>query len=261
MRLIAFVALPIFMAVLAGGVRAQPWQSVDPASDGWSVDGLKAAQDYATTLRPTAVMVVQDGKGDRQLGDVSREVTVASVRKSLLSALYGIAVSQSRIDLRSTLADLGIDDKPPALTGAENGPRCAICSWRGLASTHPAAYETGDMRRNRPERGSHVPGTFWFYDNWDFNALGTIYGQQTGEDIFQSFAQRIAQPIGMQDFSARDGTYVSEHHANHPPTLALKPCRCWDAVPMDVTDNPFSRVNTRILCYSARYLRQLLDRR
>ncbi|UXN58761.1 serine hydrolase domain-containing protein [Phyllobacterium zundukense] len=80
---------------------------------------------------------------------------------------------------------------------------------------HPAAHETGDMRRNRPERGSHSPGSFWFYNNWDFNALGTIYRQQTGEDIFQSFAQRIAAPIGMEDFSARDGRYVAERQSVH----------------------------------------------
>jgi CubicO group peptidase (beta-lactamase class C family) len=81
---------------------------------------------------------------------------------------------------------------------------------------HVAAYETADIRQKRPERGRHAPGAFWFYNNWDFNALGTIYRHQTGEDIFQSFAQRIAQPIGMQDFSARDGTYVSERHSSHP---------------------------------------------
>jgi hypothetical protein len=39
--------------------------------------------------------------------------------------------------------------------------------------------------------------------NWDFNALG--YRQATGEDIFLSFARRIAKPTNMEDFSPRDG--------------------------------------------------------
>ncbi|WP_429923249.1 serine hydrolase domain-containing protein [Agrobacterium vitis] len=177
---------------------------------------MKDARDYAARLKPTAVMVVQGGKVIASWGDVSRKVNVASVRKSLLSALYGIAVSDGRIDLRSTLADLDIDDKPPALTGAEKRATVRDLLMARSGAYHPAAYETGDMRRNRPERGSHAPGTFWFYNNWDFNALGTIYRQQTGEDIFQSFAQRIAQPIGMQDFSAWDSTYVSERHSVHP---------------------------------------------
>ncbi|WP_245581961.1 hypothetical protein [Phyllobacterium phragmitis] len=89
--------------VLAGSASAQPWQSTDPALAGWSVGKLKAAPDYAASLKPTAVMVVQDGKVIASWGDISRKVNVASVRKSLLS----------------TLADLGIDDRPPALTTAE----------------------------------------------------------------------------------------------------------------------------------------------
>ena len=28
------------------------------------------------------------------------------------------------------------------------------------------------MRAARPERGSHQPGEYFYYNNWDFNALG-----------------------------------------------------------------------------------------
>ena len=31
-------------------------------------------------------------------------------------------------------------------------------------------------------RSSHPPGTFWYYNNWDFNALGTIFEKATGKD-------------------------------------------------------------------------------
>lgn len=216
MRLTAFVALSIVMACLAEGVRAAPLQSADPASAGWSVASLRAAQDYAATLKPTAVMVVQDGKVIASWGDVSRNVNIASVRKSLLSALYGIAVAERRIDLKSTLADLDVDDKRPALTATEKQATVRDLLMARSGIYHVAAYETADIREKRPDRGSHAPGTFWFYNNWDFNALGTIYRQQTGEDIFQSFAKRIAAPIGMQDFSARDGSYSLENSSIHP---------------------------------------------
>jgi len=215
MRVI-IAAISLFVIVLAGGANAQPWQNADPASAGWSVNGLKAAQDYAATLKPTAVMVVQDGKVIASWGDVSRKVNVASVRKSLLSALYGIAVSEGRIDLGSSLADLGIDDKRPALTAAEKQATVRDLLMARSGIYHVAAYETADIRQKRPERGSYAAGSFWFYNNWDFNALGTIYRQQTGEDIFQSFAQRIAAPIGMEDFSARDGRYSLEKSSVHP---------------------------------------------
>jgi CubicO group peptidase (beta-lactamase class C family) len=81
---------------------------------------------------------------------------------------------------------------------------------------HPAAYETSDIRRNRPARGSHLRGSFWFYNNWDFNALGTIYRRATSEDIFTSFEIHIARPIGMEDFAAQDGQYVEEASSEHP---------------------------------------------
>ena len=44
-------------------------------------------------------MVVHDGRVVAAWGDVARTVNVASVRKSVLSALYGIAVAEGRIDL------------------------------------------------------------------------------------------------------------------------------------------------------------------
>jgi len=34
---------------------------------------------------------------------------------------------------------------------------------------------TPDMREKMPARESHAPGTFWYYDNWDFNVLGAVY--------------------------------------------------------------------------------------
>jgi len=99
MRLIVFTIVSFIATVLAGAVSAQPWENTDPASAGWSVEELKAAQQYAASLKPTAVMVLHKGKVIANWGDVSRKVNVASVRKSLLSALYGIAVSEGRIDL------------------------------------------------------------------------------------------------------------------------------------------------------------------
>ncbi|MBX3580698.1 MAG: serine hydrolase [Rhizobiaceae bacterium] len=203
-------------ALIGGTAGAQPWQELDPAQSGWSAERLDVARTYSKTLRPKGVMVVYDGKIVATWGDVKHKVNVASVRKSLLSALYGIAVSEGRIDLSSTLAELGIDDKAPALTETEKNAtvRDLLMSRSGVY--HPAAYETKDIKRKRPARGSHAPGTFWFYNNWDFNALGTIYRNQTGEDIFESFARRIADPIGMEDFSSKDGRYVTEEFSEHP---------------------------------------------
>jgi CubicO group peptidase (beta-lactamase class C family) len=72
------------------------------------------------------------------------------------------------------------------------------------------------MKRRRPARGSHAPGTFWYYNNWDFNVLGTILRKATGEDTFEAVERHIAQPIGMEHFTARDGKYAYERASEHP---------------------------------------------
>jgi Beta-lactamase len=72
------------------------------------------------------------------------------------------------------------------------------------------------MAKARPQRYSHAPGTFWYYNNWDFNALGTIYQRATGSDIFDALNTRIARPIGMQDYRPQDGRYVRGDASIHP---------------------------------------------
>lgn len=216
MLIARFTCLLIVGLLIAGNASAQAWEDIDPAAAGWSAKRLDAARRQSMALEPTAVMIVQDGRVIARWGDTSHKVNVASVRKSLLSALYGIAVAERRIDLSATLSELGVDDNAPRLTQAEKGATVRDLLTARSGVYHPAAHETADIKRKRPERGSHPPGSFWFYNNWDFNALGTIYRQQTGEDIFESFERRIARPVGMEDFTARDGRYALEKLSEHP---------------------------------------------
>lgn len=199
------------------GLSVLPWLAttssgqVSHAAD--STAALAAAHFRAEGL--AALIVLRNGRRLVALGDERRKVAVASVRKSLLGALYGLAIAERRVDPSATLAQLGIDDVAPALTSAEKQASVMDLLHARSGVYHPAAHETADMRSKRPQRGSHAAGTFWFYNNWDFNVLGTIYRQQTGEDIFASFAKRIARPIGMEDFDAKDGRYVRVPQSRH----------------------------------------------
>src|SRR5260370_4336695 len=47
------------------------------------------------------------------------------------------------------------------------------------------------MAKQRTARGSHEPGTFWYYNNWDFNTLGTIYEHATGTGIYDALDRLI----------------------------------------------------------------------
>lgn len=172
-----------------------------PEEAGFSSTKLLDAKAYWDSLQPAlaATMIIYKGKILISWGDISRPYMCHSVRKSFLSALYGIHVNEGHIDIQKTMADLGIDDIP-ALTEAEKQAKVIHLLKSRSGIYHEAAYESADMKASRPPRGSHPPDTFWYYNNWDFNALGTIFEQETGTKIFEEFRLRIADPIGMEDF-------------------------------------------------------------
>jgi CubicO group peptidase (beta-lactamase class C family) len=185
------------------------WAHISAAQDGWTETGLADAEDYSKRINSTAVMVIHHGAVVAEWGDTVKRTELASVRKSLLNALIGIAVAQKKISLDSTLADLGIDDNPPSLTDIEKTATVRMLLQARSGVYHGALYETSEMAAKRPERGSHPPGTFFYYNNWDFNVLGEIYEHAAGIGIYDAIDQQIAQPIGMQDYRPQDGQYVT----------------------------------------------------
>jgi CubicO group peptidase (beta-lactamase class C family) len=161
-------------------------------------------------------MIIHHGLVVAQWGDIEVKSNLHSVRKSLLGALIGIAVDENKIDLNATMDSLGIDDNAPGLSPAEKTATVADLLKARSGIFHAALYETRAMARLRPARGSHPPGTFWYYNNWDFNALGTIYERTTGEQIFIALQEKIARPIGMQDYQSGDGEYFRGADSEHP---------------------------------------------
>lgn len=193
------------------------WEAIDnPDAVGWSSAKLQEAHQYSLSIETAAVMIIFDGKVLYHWGEIDRKFNMHSCRKSLLSALYGIHVDEGNIDLSLTMNDLGIDDNSPSLSELEKTATIKMLLKARSGIYHEAAYESASMKDARPERHSHAPGTFWYYNNWDFNALGTIFEQETNKKIFEEFKNRIADPIGMEDFLVSDGSYVYEGLSIHP---------------------------------------------
>jgi CubicO group peptidase (beta-lactamase class C family) len=224
-----FVAATLLGFALSAALGSEPsstivenypgvaFETTTPEAAGWSVEKLAEARSWSQQIAPTAaVMIVQHGVIVAEWGDTAVKSNLHSVRKSLLSALIGIAVDEHKIDLRATMDGLGIDDNAPSLTPTEKTATVGDLLKARSGIYHPALYETPGMARQRPPRSSHPPGTFWYYNNWDFNALGTIYERATGESIFAAFEHRIARPIGMQDYLSSDGEYFRGAASEHP---------------------------------------------
>ena len=193
------------------------WEMVaNPESVGWSSAKLQNAYEFAQNTQTAAMMIVYQGKVLYHWGDLTRKFWVHSCRKSFMSALYGIHVSAGHIDLSKTMAELGIDDNAPSLSELEKTATIRMLLQARSGIYHPAAAESASMKAARPERHSHAPGTFWYYNNWDFNALCTIFEQETGTTFFEELKNRIAVPIGMEDFEISDGQYQFEPLSIHP---------------------------------------------
>ncbi len=201
-------------ATSAGGTDLE---KVKPEVVGWSSEKLEAAAAYAGELGYSAIVCASNGKVFFTWGNIEKNYWCHSIRKPLLSALYGIYVDNKTIDLDMTLEELGIDDTDPVLSRDEKQATIRQVLQGRSGVYHPAAAETEGMAAGRPERGSHPPGEFFYYNNWDFNVAGTIFMQLTGTDIFEEFEKRIAGPVGMQDFDPAECEYQYEkEHSQHP---------------------------------------------
>lgn len=116
--------------------------------------------------------------------------------------------------MNSTLAELGIDDENPPLSDEEKQ-----ATLHDLLAARSGIYHNSvkaDTERNRPARGEHPPGTSFYYNNWSFNALGTIFEHVTGMKMAEAFKQWIADPIGMQDFNLEDVRYTYSDESVFP---------------------------------------------
>lgn len=186
-------------AVLSAAVAPHIALAVPARPGKWSEERLAAFTKMATDLGVLGVVCLADGQTIVSHGEVSKPLRIASVRKSILNALYGIAMTRQAINLDASMDEMGIDDYTP-LTGVERRAtvRDLFKARSGIYLT--TAAETPAMKAARPQRGSHAPGTFWYYNNWDFNVLGEIYQRVTGHGFYSAVEHELAGPLGWRDF-------------------------------------------------------------
>lgn len=216
------------LACASHSAIAQSAREVYPDS-AWSTVTSLAAAGYEParfdTLRTrveaegtSAMLVIHHGRVVFSYGDVARISYLASARKSIVSMMYGRYVQDSTIPLDRTLAQLGIDDIGGLLPVERTATVANLLAARS-GIYHPAA-NLGDASAMAPPRGSVKPGTYFLYNNWDFNALGSILEQTTGTDFYALFERDFARPLAFQDWQRsiqprRNDTGASRYPAHH----------------------------------------------
>jgi len=190
------------------------WQRVAPKDAGWLAARLRQADAIAGNLDTTSYLVVSGGRIVWEYGDTALVGNVHSVRKSIASILFGMAQDRKQLTLDRTLASLGIDDRQ-ALSPAEKAATIRHLLSARSCIYHKAAYESREQVRLRPERHSCRPGERWYYNNWDFNALGTIYQTVTGSSLFDAFEREIAGPLQLEHFRKAEHTSFHRERVSH----------------------------------------------
>ncbi len=222
MILCAVFSLPqiCFGQAASDRVPGDDWMRYADVSDaGFDIALLEAARTTWESLPSSAFLVIADGAVVASWGDVDRRFMCHSVRKSFLTALYGIYWDRGEIELNKTLADLGVDDDPDPLLDAEKRARILDLLKARSGVFHPAAY--AGRTDSRP-RGSEGPGRYFAYNNWDFNTAAAILKQETGADVFEAFNEYFGQPLGMEDWRVSDGYYHYERDKSQYPAYPFR---------------------------------------
>ena len=169
--------------------------------------GNQVSEEVKNTLTPNetpqrtrAIIILENEKIIYEYGPTDKIMNTASIRKSIMSVLYGIAVNKGLIDINKTLHELQIDEFTP-LTAQEKSATIRDLLMAKSGIYLPAQGEHDAQITDRPKRESHKPGSYFFMNNFDANVLGTIFMQETGMSIGVFMEDNLAKPLGMQDFS------------------------------------------------------------
>jgi CubicO group peptidase (beta-lactamase class C family) len=191
------------------------WEEYSGISEsGFTPDGVTSVMMMLRDLPTTSLIVVTGGKITFKYGDVSEVSYLASARKSILSMLFGNYVENGAIDLKRTIGDLGIDDVGGLLPIEKSATIADLLTARS-GVYHPAASPGSDKAARA--RGSQRPGSYFYYNNWDFNVLGAVFEKLTGKTVFAAFQSDLAGPLQLQDFDlSRQRMLGLEEQSRYP---------------------------------------------
>ncbi len=205
---------------------AADWHVARPEQFGYSSARLDALRVWLKAGDTTAMMVVVHGQVIFEYGDIARATKVASVRKSILSMLYGKYVFPDKadkpaIDLNKTVTDLHLEEPgQPFLPIESDATLAELLQGRSgiyllpLSSLGSPAEDL--LTSSQPRRGSQFPNTYFHYNDWDFDAAGTAFTQLTGKNIYDALRDDLAIPIHMQDFDRARQQSIAHPGQRHP---------------------------------------------
>lgn len=210
MKKLVFVlmAVTLLSACATRDVSASRFESWSDDQNPLTAEGRKEIDDFLEDSGSSSALILYQGKVAHQYGDIHTRNLIHSIRKAVLGVLYGELVESGAVRLDERVGELALAEPGTPFTDLE-----ASATVEDLLSSRsgiylPAAAESREMANARPPRGSHVPGEAYYYNNWSFNALGTLYEDRSGRTIYRAFEEELAAPLGMTSFEGNIGRLV-----------------------------------------------------
>lgn len=216
--------LTILFAVSASAKPIYPkagedWAMAKPSKYGFNDQKIKELRKYIVdSLQTTGMMIIVGGECIFKFGNIENLSYIASCRKSVLSMLYGKYVKNGTIDLNKTIGEIGISDIGGLLPIEQKAKILHLIQAR--SGVYHQASNSGsalDHPERVPERGSKQPGSYFLYNNWDFNTAGTIFEKLTGKSIYTAMEEDLVTPLGFQDWDITKQRYGGfKNRSVHP---------------------------------------------
>lgn len=169
-------------------------------NSGFSKDKLNAFREFLKKEAGTTSMVVmENGSMVFEYGDISEISYIASCRKSVLAMLYGKYVENGQIKLEETIGEMGIDEDDGLLPIEKQARVYDIITSRSGVFHIPS--NGGYDVKNIKERGSVKPGSYFVYNNWDFNVAGHILEAKSGNSVYEELESQLVNPLGFEDWN------------------------------------------------------------
>jgi CubicO group peptidase (beta-lactamase class C family) len=207
------------------------WQTVTPASVGWNAEALRAALEYAGDQRSSGVVILHRGRilGERfwklerapddPLDRVHKMITgrtadgqvvedVASVQKSVLSLLAGIARGRKLLDFEA----------PVSRYLGEGWSKAAPAQEAAITVRHLLGMTTGLAMDGSYEA---PPGTRWLYNTPVSSKIVQILERASGLEVDEYTRQWLTDPIGMSDSRWTARSWIEEAGAGDGNTIGF----------------------------------------
>lgn len=188
---------------------AGDWETIAPADVGWSEEGLAAVLEYAREQRSSGVVILhrgrilaeahwqvlpEEGGGASRYQNLAAERTddgrviedVASVQKSVVSFLVGVARGRKLLDL----------DDPLSRHLGTGWSRAAAEDEAGILLRHVMSMSSGlDTDAVRVA----APGELWSYNTNVYSRTVDVLVAASGLEIEELTREWLTEPVGMSD--------------------------------------------------------------